>query len=532
VKGTGIKVDDLEKQSIVVKEETTEEILKSLDKCYGVTFFREKLKEYVEYIRLKKENKINIGNNNIILFCNNNSKNYEKEVEIISKILIKENMIESNNITIVNDLYTLKNIELEKNRLYIIDDENRIDRKLERMIKNNPTCIFVIIIRDSKLMSKKDKDNTLEMLQRNFFWELNIIEPTQAEKVQYIRNIAKQNGLKINLEAWMLEAIAENSMMEVDKILIRACIKANNQELKEINTDCFDLDDILFKWGNPKTDKKSQYGLKQLNSLIGLNDVKEQIKEILSFVEVDGKRGGQGRSMLHMCMCGNPGTGKSTVARIIADIFAENGVLSDKRIFVEVGREDLIGEYVGHTAAKTKKVIEQAIGGILFIDEACSLIQGSDGKRNDYGYECIATLMKQMENHREDLCVILAGYPEDMQRLINANPGFRSRIQFFIDFPDYNVEELYAIFIKQLKEDFLTLEKGCKEIVIAYFENEVKLKKENFGNGHLVRKLVERIKFEQAVRIKEKGSDDLYTIMLQDIKNVVDKIKTIENKKE
>ena len=118
-----------------------------------------------------------------------------------------------------------------------------------------------------------------------------------------------------------------------------------------------------------------------------------------------------------------------------------------------------------------------------------------------------------------------------MERLINANPGFKSRIQFFIDFPDYNIEELYEIFLKQLKEDFLKLEKGCKEIVIEYFENEVKLKKENFGNGRLVRNLVEKIKFEQAVRIKEGGSDDLYEILPQDIKNVVDKIKTVENKR-
>lgn len=524
-------MENLEKESIKVKEKTTEDIIKSLDDCYGVTFFRNKLKEYVEYIRLKKENKINIGNNNIILFCDNNSKDYEKEVEIISKILIKENIIENNSITVINDLYLLKNTELEKNALYIIDDETRIDKKLERVIKNNSTCVFVVVIKESKIMSKRDKDNTLEMLQRNFYWELNIIEPTTAEKVQYIKNVAKQNGLKIKLEAWMLESIAENPMIELDKTLIRACIKANKQELKEINTDCFDLDDILFKWGNPKTDKKSEYGLNQLNSLIGLKEVKEQIKKILSFVEVDGMRGGQGKTMLHMCMCGNPGTGKSTVARIIGDIFAENEVLSRKRIFVEVGREDLIGEYVGHTAAKTKKVIEQAIGGVLFIDEAYSLIQGSDGRRNDYGYECIATLIKAMENYREDLCVILAGYPKDMERLINANSGFQSRIQFFIDFPDYNVEELYEIFLKQIKEDFLKLGKGCKEIVIDYLKNEVKLKKENFGNGRLVRNLVEKIKFEQAVRIKEDENNDLYEIIPQDIKNVVDKIKTIENKR-
>lgn len=215
-------MENLEKQSTIMKEETTEDILKSLDKCYGVTFFRNKLREYVEYIRLKKEKKMNIGNNNIILFCDNNSKDYEKEVEIISKILVKENIIEDDEITIITDLYTLKNTEFEKNKLYIIDDENRVDRKLERIIKNNPACIFIVIIKDSKLMSKRDKDNTLEMLQRNFYWELNIIEPTQEEKIQYIKSVAKQNGLKINLEDWMIESIAKDSMIELDKTLIGA----------------------------------------------------------------------------------------------------------------------------------------------------------------------------------------------------------------------------------------------------------------------------------------------------------------------
>ena len=348
----------------------------------------------------------------------------------------------------------------------------------------------------------------------------SIIEPTKEEKMQYIKNVAKQNGLKINLEDWMIESIARNSMIELEKILIEACIKAKNQKIKEINTDCFDIDDILFKWENPQTDKKSQYGLRKLNSLIGLNDVKEQIKKILSYIEVDTERGGQGRAMLHMCMSGNPGTGKTTVAEIIGDIFAENEVLSTKRIFVKVRGEDLIGKNIRHTLTKIKNVIQEAIGGILFIDGIHSLIRGVDGNE----YECIATLIEEMEDYKEDMCVILAGYPKDIEKLININPSFKSRIQFFINFPDYNVEELYEIFLKQLKENFLKLEKGCKEIIIEYFENEVKLKKENFENGHLVTKLLEKIKFEQAMRIKETGSDDLYTIMPQDIKNVVNKI--------
>ncbi len=340
----------------------------------------------------------------------------------------------------------------------------------------------------------------------------NII--TKEEKIQYIKNVAKQNGLKINLEKEMLESIAdaEDSMIELDKTLIKVCSEAHKRKLKEINIDCFDIDYILFKLDNPKTDKKPEYGLRELNSLIGLNDVKEQIKKILTYNEIDLERYGTGRIKTHMCMSGNPGTGKSTVARIIADIFAENELLSTKRIFVKVRSEELIGKNVGDTLAKIKNVIQEAVGGILFIDEIHSLIQCA---------ECIATLIEAMEDYKEDMCVILAGYPKDIEKLININPGFKSRIQFFLDFPDYNVEELYEIFLKQLKEDFLKLEKGCKEIIVEYFENKVKFKKENFENGHLVTKLLEKIKFEQAMRIKETCSDDLYTIMPQDIKNVV-----------
>ena len=148
-------MENLEKQSR--KEETTEDILKSLDKCYGLTFFRKELEEYVEYIRLKKANKINIGNHNIILFCDNHSKDYAKEVEIIRKILRKENMIEEDRITVITDLHTLENTEFEKKKLYVIDDENNIDRKLEAIIQKNWDCIFVVIRKEANLMAKKIK---------------------------------------------------------------------------------------------------------------------------------------------------------------------------------------------------------------------------------------------------------------------------------------------------------------------------------------------------------------------------------------
>lgn len=175
----------------------------------------------------------------------------------------------------------------------------------------------------------------------------------------------------------------------------------------------------------------------------------------------------------------------------------------------------------GQTALKTQKVINQAMGGVLFIDEAYS-INSSD----NYSSECISTLIKAMEDHRDNLCVILAGYPKEMEELLNANSGFQSRIQFNIEFENYSDTELYQIFNKMLEQEQFKLDKKCKNAILEYFSNESRNNKDNFSNGRLARNLFEKVKFEQATRITEQNSKDYDLITTADVTAVIEKIKS------
>lgn len=177
--------------------------------------------------------------------------------------------------------------------------------------------------------------------------------------------------------------------------------------------------------------------------------------------------------------------------------------------------------YVGQTAIKTQKVIEQALGGVLFIDEAYSLLS-----TDNYSKECISTLIKAMEDHRDNLCVILAGYSQEMEELLKSNTGFESRIAFKIDFPDYVDTELYQIFINMLKQEGFKLSRNCKPVVQDYFNTKINNSKDNFSNGRLVRNLTEKIKMEQANRIIKEKSNNLDLITTADVTAVVEKIKT------
>lgn len=177
--------------------------------------------------------------------------------------------------------------------------------------------------------------------------------------------------------------------------------------------------------------------------------------------------------------------------------------------------------YVGQTAIKTQKVIEQALGGVLFIDEAYSLLS-----TDNYSKECIVTLIKAMEDHRDNLCVILAGYSQDMEELLKSNTGFESRIAFKIDFPDYVDTELYQIFINMLKQEGFKLSRNCKQRVLDYFRNEINNNKDNFSNGRLARNLFEKVKMEQANRIIKEKSNNLDLITTADVTAVVERIKS------
>lgn len=258
-----------------------------------------------------------------------------------------------------------------------------------------------------------------------------------------------------------------------------------------------------------------------LDSLIGLNEVKSEVKKLRSYVQVLQWREREGLKSptvsYHCVFTGNPGTGKTTVARIIADIYKELGILK-KGHLIETDRSGLIAEYVGQTAVKTNKKIDEALDGVLFIDEAYSLVTGDS---SDYGLEAISTLLKRMEDERNRLVVILAGYGDKMRDFIGANPGLQSRFNRFFHFEDYSAEELMKIFLQILEKHEYVLE---SEEVRAKVQNIIKEESAKgdatFGNARYVRNLFERILENQALRLaagRKTDRQSLQTITLEDI---------------
>ena len=257
-----------------------------------------------------------------------------------------------------------------------------------------------------------------------------------------------------------------------------------------------------------KKDKQPQAKLsaKELDALIGLTSVKKEIQTLTNFIKIQKKREEQGlksSSLSYHCVfTGNPGTGKTTVARIVAGIYKELGVLK-KGHLVETDRAGLVGEYVGQTAVKTNKIIDSALDGVLFIDEAYSLVAGGE---NDYGKEAVATLLKRMEDDRDRLVVILAGYTNDMKRFIDSNPGLQSRFNRYIEFPDYTAEELMQIFEVNMRKYDYHFGDGAKEVLQKYLENAVANKDANFGNGRFVRNVFEKTLERQANRLASESN--------------------------
>lgn len=259
--------------------------------------------------------------------------------------------------------------------------------------------------------------------------------------------------------------------------------------------------------------------LAELKSLIGLERVKQDVDSLRNLIKIQAMREQQGlpnTSVSYHCVfSGNPGTGKTTVARIVAGIYKELGILK-KGHLVEVDRSKLVAEYVGQTAPKTNKVIDEALDGVLFIDEAYSLV----GEGSDYGSEAIATLLKRMEDDRDRLVVILAGYTDEIKDFIDSNPGLQSRFNRYIQFDDYSAEELTEIFKRNLRKSRYKIKRDAFEELQDVIERAVALRDKNFGNARYVRNLFEKVVQNQANRLSRMDSidnDELSIITRDDI---------------
>ena len=270
----------------------------------------------------------------------------------------------------------------------------------------------------------------------------------------------------------------------------------------------------------------------ELMEMIGLSEAKQVIKKALNYYKMQKlyEEKGVKRSTpaMHMIFTGNPGTAKTTVARLFARIMRENGVLSRGQL-VEVGRGDLVGKYVGWTAPVIQEKFKKASGGVLFIDEAYSLVDDRDGS---FGDEAINTIVQEMENHRADVVVIFAGYPDKMEGFLAKNPGLRSRIAFHVPFADYDCSELCQIADLISKKNGMSIEKAAFDKLEKAFD--VARGDTDFGNGRYVRNLFEQAKMNQASRLLEKDfdaitADEITTITADDI--VIPTVKKTEKRR-
>lgn len=277
------------------------------------------------------------------------------------------------------------------------------------------------------------------------------------------------------------------------------------------------------KISNPSQKKADLKEIWQdLDRLIGLEDLKYEIKTLINFLSIQQKRKEQGlpgsKISYHTVFTGNPGTGKTTVARILGKAFSAMNFLPSGHV-VETDRSGLVGQYIGHTAIKTDALIKKALGGVLFIDEAYSLNKSSD-QGNDFGEEAIDTLLKRMEDYRDEFVVIVAGYNQEMQDFINSNPGLQSRFNNFFHFPDFNAKELYRIFLKFCESEHYLLSDTASEKIRDLIQDVYSQKGPHFGNARTIRNIFQKIIRLQANRLIDGIEFDrhsLQTIETEDI---------------
>lgn len=264
--------------------------------------------------------------------------------------------------------------------------------------------------------------------------------------------------------------------------------------------------------------------LAELDSLVGLEQVKKDVHSLANFIQLSALRQEHGLKVptvsYHLVFTGNPGTGKTTVARLVAQIYHQLGLLPQGHL-VEADRSTLVAGYLGQTALKTQDVIRKALGGVLFIDEAYALVHG---EQDSYGKEAIETLLKAMEDHRGELIVIVAGYDGPMQEFIDSNPGLASRFNKYFHFPDYNGTELHQIFARFCQRNDYFIRPDAAHQLFPYLTQLYQDRPEHFGNARTVRNLFEKVICAQADRIvalPDADYEDLVTLTLEDLKAVI-----------
>jgi DNA polymerase III delta prime subunit len=513
------------------------ELTNELDSIYGIEENKWEILNYIKYLEISKEK--HFANYNIIIHTRSSYplETKIKLIEFLHTILKQHNIINSEYEFVTSEQLKLfkKNDksnnkeDINLNEDLIIIDSEKIGRSLENykeeimlMMEKFKDKIFIII--DDSFC--KGEINAIFSKYYDWFFEIDKI--SENNKRDYIEKILNKNNIKIKNKCEYIEKLVEEPFFIVKSKINHVILQCKLNDVDKI-TDKFvkkyleDSKEEKLKKTEKNKEENNNENL-NLDSLVGICNIKGEINKIVNYVKICKKRKGT-MPMLHMCFTGNPGTGKTTVARIIGKVFKDEKILSTGE-FVEIHGRDLVGKYVGWTADEVKKCVNSAKGGILFIDEAYSL---NSDRRGSFEDEAIATLIKEMEDNRDDLCVIFAGYQKEMKELLKRNPGFESRIQFYLNFPNYNEEELYEIFRNLAKKENYKISSQVKELLQNNFRKINT--NETFSNGRYVRNLYEKVKIEQANRVSLNENEDINLIKKCDIESGLESVKSIEVQK-
>lgn len=391
-----------------------------------------------------------------------------------------------------------------------IEVQEKFWHQLEGVLEKQEKRITIMHAKNATIW-KQALETSKGVQEKYFYFEIQCVKPDMQDMYQQVLEILEENApIEETFPVALLEYVSATyphttlSYSEYRDTLCKKIIFHKENQITKADLPAYEKEQTM------------EEIFEELNRLVGLQKVKQVLQDLVSFMELKNKTTDMlqvKETNLHMVFLGNPGTGKTTVARLIAQILYKLTYIQQNKL-IEVMSKDLVGEYVGQTGPKTMKVIEKALGGVLFIDEAYTLASSSQG--NSYNEEAIATLIQAMENHRENLVVIFAGYTKEMQAFLNANSGIVSRIGYTLEFEDYTPEELVQIFQSMAKKAGLEVTEEAieevKQVIMEYKDTK------NFGNARFIRNVYEKSLIKHAANTKGKTSKKrLRTIQKEDI---------------
>ena len=519
--GTSIDGENEEAEREIDKDKFMKESFEEIDNLYINEESKDLLKKIIEYMR-KYNEKIEKQ------YISFNLKMYSNNKETITSIVrilvdagyifkyLKDGDAAYYSMYDVEEANQIQNAYESKNSIVVLQKlegltekedsfKNKFASKFDEQLGKNEEQVLTIICANNKDIINDAFSKNDELLQKYFDFEITSIEPDVQDVYQDVLNKLEEkmditDKFKVQLLDY-ITAVYANNNLPYPEYRDKLCEK------------------ILFTKQIPEVEKEKTMEeiFEELNALVGLDKVKNMLHDLVNLIELKNKTKDDLKIKninLHMVFLGNPGTGKTTVARIVAEMLYNLKYIKQNKL-IEVSSKDLVAEYVGQTAPKTNAVVQKALGGVLFVDEAYSLASGS-GQGNSFNEEAIATLIQAMENYRDDLVVIFAGYTREMQDFLNANSGIVSRIGYTVEFEDYTPDELIQIFNQMMEKSGFIVTKEAqnkvKEIIEEYKDTK------NFGNARFVRNIYEKSIVKHASNTKgKKGKKVLKTISKEDI---------------